>query len=215
MTYSRTIKSLLFGSLVAGLMLSTARANNQQWDFTVYLDDDAIGYHRFSVNREKDKLHVVSEASFDVKFLFFTAYEYRHYNHETWQDGCLLAVNAATDDNGDTQIVKGKQSNGNFRFSSPDAQQDLTGCIRSFAYWSPALLQTTRLLNPQTGQYQKIDFQHLGPDVIEVQNQSREANRYQIRNPEFVIDLWYSDDNQWLALESTTKQGARLRYRIQ
>jgi hypothetical protein len=211
------LKLFLLISVLFGILLSptAVHARTQEWNFTVYLDEDEIGYHHFTVNHRHEQLHVTSEARFDVRFLFFTAYQYRHYNHEVWQDGCLLKVNAATDDNGEQLRVHAQVENRDFKFSQPQPGRELSGCIRSYAYWSPELLKTSRMLNTQTGEYQPVKVEQLGKDIIQVRNQPQQATRYQIRNDEFVIDVWYSDDNRWLALESSTKHGARLRYRIQ
>jgi hypothetical protein len=40
------------------------------------------------------------------------------------------------------------------------------------------------------------------------------ARRYALRGEKIAIDLWYSLDNDWLALESTTSGGRRVRYQI-
>lgn len=196
------------------LASSGMNTDEKQWHFTVYLDDREIGYHRFTVDRQSEQWQVISEARFDVKVWFINAYEYRHYNRETWREGCLVEINAATDDNGELSQVKAQRRNTKLVFSRPE-EKTLDGCIRSFAYWSPGLLDSPRLLNTQTGEYQDVEVLRLGKDSVTVRNQIREANRYRIRHEKFVIDLWYSDDDHWLALESSTESGATLRYRIQ
>ena len=214
----KTLMLMLFLMLTAftGTSLASTVVSNfdREWHFTVYLDDREIGYHRFVVDYDAEHKRVVSEAQFDVKIWFINAYEYRHYNLETWKDGCLVKVNAATDDNGELSQVVAQHSDGQLVFSRPDKKQ-LEGCIRSYAYWSPDLLDTQRLLNTQTGEYQDVQVDYIGQDNVMVRNRLQDAKRYQIRNAEFVIDLWYSDDNQWLALQSSTENGATLRYRIQ
>jgi len=41
------------------------------------------------------------------------------------------------------------------------------------------------------------------------------AYRYRLSGEDLKIDLWYSPDNHWLALESTLEGGRKLRYRMQ
>ncbi|MDY6979998.1 MAG: DUF6134 family protein [Pseudomonadota bacterium] len=202
--------------LLPALTLASSGMNSadRQWHFTVYLDDKAIGYHRFRVTHDAEQQQVISEARFDVRFWFINAYEYRHYNRETWRDGCLIEVDAATDDNGELSQVRARRDNGQLNFSRPE-NKSLEGCVRSFAYWAPQYLDSARLLNTQTGEYQDVEVVRLGKDDVTVGGQVQQANRYRIRNEKFSIDLWYSDQNQWLALESTTERGATLRYRIQ
>jgi hypothetical protein len=40
------------------------------------------------------------------------------------------------------------------------------------------------------------------------------AKRYKLKSDKLNIDLWYSDENQWLALNSITKDGTNLRYQM-
>ena len=69
--------------LWAGLLASSAGAT--EWNFRALLDDKPIGTHRFSVVTQGDERQVVSEASFKVRFLGFTAYHYRHQATEQWR----------------------------------------------------------------------------------------------------------------------------------
>ncbi|MDR9435935.1 MAG: DUF6134 family protein [Thiohalophilus sp.] len=193
---------------------SDMNSADREWHFTVYLDDKEIGYHRFSVTRDGEKRRVISEARFDVRFWFINAYKYRHYNREIWRNDCLIEVDAATDDNGELSQVRARRDDDQLNFSRPE-NKSLAGCIRSFAYWVPQYLDSPRLLNTQTGEYQDVELMPLGKDDVTVGGQVQQANRYRIRNEKFRIDLWYSDQDQWLALESTTEGGATLRYRIQ
>jgi hypothetical protein len=42
-----------------------------------------------------------------------------------------------------------------------------------------------------------------------------EAQAWRIKARDMQIDLWYSEDNQWLALQSPTEGGRLLRYELQ
>ena len=79
-------------SLCAASLASTETADTREWAFRVYLDKSEIGSHTFTVTDFGDDREITTEAEFDVKFLFFTAYEYRHKNTERWGDGCLETI---------------------------------------------------------------------------------------------------------------------------
>jgi hypothetical protein len=53
-----------------------------------------------------------------------------------------------------------------------------------------------------------------GEEALLVRGNPVMARRYALRGPDLAIDLWYSPSNEWLALESTTEGGRRLRYQI-
>ena len=62
--------------------------------FDVFLDGKKIGYHRFEIDGSRSNADVRSEAKFDVKFLFLTAFSYRHSARENWTGGCLEEIEA-------------------------------------------------------------------------------------------------------------------------
>ena len=109
-----------------------------------FLGDKEIGFHKFMVTPHKDQTYVSSEANFDVKFLFISAYTYLHQNSEVWKGDCLQAINATTDDNGDTLFVRGKYRDQGLNLQTHNGQQNLEGCVKTFAYWDPSLLKSNK-----------------------------------------------------------------------
>jgi len=196
-------------------LVPTVGANTErEWRFKVYLDEQEIGYHRFQVRDQGDSRVVHSDARFDVKVLFFTAYRYDHQNREHWHDGCLRAIRANTDDNGTTYAVQGESVGDRFLVAAGPQTAQLPSCVRTFAYWNLSLLQHSRLLNAQTGEYVDVAIEHLGPETVKVGGIDVPARAYRLRAEKFDIKLWYSLDDRWLALDSTTEDGHRLRYRL-
>src|SRR5690606_6759466 len=94
-------------------------------------------------------------------------------------------------------------------------QQLLPGCVFSFAYWDQAMVERTQLLNAQDGEYVTVSIQGGVSDSITVGERVVPAQRYELRSEKLSIDLWYSSSGRWLALESRTPRGQRLRYRLQ
>ena len=70
------------------------------------------------------------------------------------------------------------------------------------------------MLNSQTGEIVDVDISFVADEKILVRNKMVNAKRYELKSDEFNIDLWYSDKDEWLALNSTTKDGTMLRYQI-
>jgi hypothetical protein len=207
-----SITRIAFVVLLVTLPGGAVAGQTKHYDFRVFLDDKDIGHHRFSVSSVDARTHVTSEARFDVKFLFMTVYEYLHSNSEVWEQDCLRTIRATTDDNGETLSVAGQYRDDHLLLETPVGQQKLEGCIRTFAYWDPDLLTSGRLLNPQTGEIVPVSIEPLGESTVDVRGERVPARRLRLNNHEFAIDLWYSADEEWLALESTTENGRRLRY---
>ena len=199
------------------LLLGSAHASTddaREWRFTVYLDENPIGFHNFRVEDAAGDRVVASDAEFDVKFLFFTAYRYEHENRETWSSGCLEGLESRTDDNGELFRVRARKRDNAFVIDSRDGESEIAGCVKSFAYWDPSFLTADRLLNAQTGEYLDVVVSDLGSDRVAVRGEERDARRYRITASGLTIDVWYSPDREWLALASIT-DGGRLSYVIQ
>jgi hypothetical protein len=189
-------------------------ARSQSWDFSVHLDGDKIGYHRFEVTDLGDERRVRSEAKFDVRLLFINAFRYRHENTEIWSDGCLRKIEAKTLANGRKLSVSGTQVQDEFIVDDGSERNALTDCVMTFAYWDPDFLQQTRLLNSQSGEYVDVEVESLGSRPITVRGDEVQAVAYRLTANKMQLTLWYSEDNEWLALESVAKGGRVIRYEL-
>jgi len=200
----------LFAALIAP---GSAATSNREWRFEVYLDDEPIGYHSFRLSSEAQTQHLHSEARLRVKVLGLTLYTYAHQSRELWQADCLQRVDASTDDNGTDFRVRGQRRGQQLLLASQSGETRIPGCVMTFAYWNPAILEQQRLLNVQTGEYVPVSVAQLGKSTIEVDGHAVPATHYRIATAENDIELWYSTDHDWLGLRSTTRGGRQLDYR--
>ena len=212
----RIVMAFLYIGLVAALLSSPARADRDQktMTFDVFLDGKKIGYHRFDIDGTESDAAVRSEASFDVKFLFVTAFRYRHVTNESWSGGCLTEIDANTNSNGKQLQLSGALTETGFLLETGEQEAALPGCVMTFAYWNPGFLEQPRLLNPQTGEYLDVDVKELGEGLVSVNGQEVQARSVRITARKMDITLWYSTDEEWLALESVAKGGRIIRYEL-
>lgn len=194
----------------------TVHAANGSWTFRVLLGDSDIGEHRFTLSEQGGQRSMRIAAAFAVKLLGLTVYRYRHEANEQWAGDCLAGLDAETDDNGTPLKVSAKPSADRMlAVESPQGTAQLGPCVMSFAYWNPAMLQQTALLNAQSGKLEAVRVKALGEESISVRGQAVPARHYAIEGLERPIHLWYSLQGDWLALESTVAGGKRLRYVLQ
>jgi hypothetical protein len=197
----------------AELFASAAGAPQKEWRFRVYLDDKEIGSHNFYLTESQDGQQLRSEAQFVYKLLFVKLYEYQHSNTETWQGECLAGIESETDANGKPYRVSGERADGGFRVVGSKGEAVLPDCVMTFAYWNPDFLQQQRLLNTQNGEYVEIEVRPPAADTLAVRGAELPAQRYSLKAGDLEIDLWYSPDREWLALETLTG-GRKLRYEL-
>jgi hypothetical protein len=200
-------------AVVADPAAAAGNTETRSWDFEVLLDGKQIGYHTFSLAEEGEQRVLESKASFDVKFLFINAFSYRHQATEVWNDNCLQSIDAMTDSNGKQLSVSGQSYEQGFELQQP-ADNKLTGCVKSFAYWNPAVLDAEKLLNAQTGQYEDVVASFEREETVEVAGEPVNALRYRLATRGGDITLWYSSETQtWVGLEAPAKGGRMLSYR--
>lgn len=187
----------------------------QDWSFEVYLDQQKIGTHSFSL----DQNQLQSRANFKVKVLFINAYRYQHQADEQWQGNCLSQLTAHTEENKEITDVKGAIQNNQFVLEKHGSAQTLPGCIMTFAYWNPEILKQSRLLNPQNAEYLDVTVTDEGSKTIEVKGQTTLTHQYRLNGrlkgkDKLKITLWYDQQQQWVALESITPEGYKIKYKL-
>lgn len=208
-----SIALLVFSSsLHAGQTGAEPEARGSTWKFDVYLDDREIGYHHFHVAEAGETRQIKSVASFDYRLLFVPLFRYEHENREIWQGDCLHSIESFTDSNGEEFRVSGRQSAAGFQVSTIAGEATLPECVMSFAYWNPAFLEQPTLLNTQNGEFLPVSVTGPTAEELDINGTWVTANRFGLSAGTLRIELWYSEDREWLALESEVRGGRKLRY---
>lgn len=189
-------------------------AGDQEWRFRVYLDDKEIGYHDFVLQEMDNQRKLQSEANFEYRLLFVKLFGYEHENTETWAGDCLTGIESKTDANGKPFEVSGALQGDRFILSGTAGDTELPSCSMTFAYWNPVFLQQDRLINVQNGEVLDIEVSEPERVQLEVRGVMQTAWRYQLGAGEMNIELWYSENHEWLALETDARGGRRLRYQL-
>jgi len=194
------------------LASSGAGAATKEWRFRVYLDDREIGYHHFHLTVNDTATHLISKAELEVTFLKIPVFTYRHDNIESWNGECLQSITSETDENGELYSVNGNAGNDGFRVSGSAGETVLPDCISTFAYWDRSFLQRSNLLNSQTGEYIDVRVDYLGERLISSGDTTLPAHQYRLETDDLELEVWYSQQGHWLALQSTVEGGRLLRY---
>lgn len=191
---------------------SGQESDGTTWRFRVFLDDREIGYHHFFLAGSGEHRQLRSEAHFEYRLMFLKLFDYEHENLETWSGNCLQSIRSRTDSNGELYAVHGRRAGNAFRVEANTGSSALPECVMSFAYWNPDVLSQQRLLNTQDGTYLDVRVSPPIRDELVVDGVAVPSYRYRLEAGELQLDLWYSDQAEWLALESEVAGGRTLRY---
>jgi hypothetical protein len=210
----RAALAITVATLAGGGSAGASPLDSERLTFDVYLDDQEIGYHRYEIRQDRGGTIMQTEADFEVRLLFFTAYEYEHRNSEVWRDGCLKRIDARTNSNGDRYEVAGAWREGSFVLETGPAPVAIDACVRTFAYWDRRLLDAQRLLNSQTGEYVEVELTPLPDDDLELGDRTLPVERYRLTAQGMDIQLAYAaQTGEWVALDTQVRGGRTLRYR--
>jgi len=199
--------------LLCVLACYTSMLFAKEWNFRVSLDNHEIGRHRFVLENDGEQLKLKSEASFDYRLLFFSAFRYDHRDVEFWRDDCLSGLSSITTTNGKAEQVQARRIEDKLLVEYDNRQIEYDGCVKTFAYWNQDILKERRLLNSQTGEYMPVTIDKIGDESINVQGSLKLAERYRINGNRLRIDVWYVGGN-WVALEADTGGGRMLKYQL-
>jgi hypothetical protein len=207
------MRSLLAALLLLACSVPDAHGEVRSWNFRVTLDGREIGQHRFTLTTTGDARELRSEARFDVRVLFVSAYRYLHEAVERWNGGCLDSLVARTETNGERQDVSASARGDRLVVLRPDGREEVKGCVMSFAYWNPQILQAQELLNSQTGELVPVTITAHGDDTIVVRGHTVSAQRHRIVAPRLRLVRGVAV-GLWVALEAPAQGGRRLRYEL-
>jgi hypothetical protein len=205
---------ICFTLLIAACATTASASQSREWSFRVLLDGKDVGNQHFILTDEGERKRLETRAEFKIKFLFATVYRYMHSNVETWEGDCLAEIESSTNANGTPYSVKGQQRNGFFEIVGDGQADKLPECISSFAYWDPSFLERSWLLNTQNGEYLEVEVSEAEPGYRTVRGEKVPAIKYRLAAGELDLELWYSADNEWLALESRTAGDRILTYEL-
>lgn len=211
--------SALAVALSLGATPAVALPPSAEFRFTVLLDGRPIGEHRFTLATTAGGggASVESVARFDVTLLGIPVYRYRHRASERWEGDCLASIDATTDDDGRTTVVRGRRGAAGFAIDvQADAPADAPGappCTMSFAYWHPALADQRRLLDPGSGRLESVSITPLPETSLDVGGRTTPVRGLRITGLARPIDVWY-DGARWVGLDTTVDGARRLSYRI-
>ena len=181
------------------------RADSEIIRFKVFLNDQEVGRHSFTLTEDGSNLRVTSQASMDFKVLLVKKIKYRHLAKEVYKDGCLQSVKSSTQRNNKSTTISAKIIGGKFVVTKAGVDVSLSNCIKSFAYWRPEWLDNEFLFNVETGQYTPITFESQ-------QDSSTGMTHKTLGLPKTDIRLQYSESGAWQSLESDVKVAGKLRY---
>jgi hypothetical protein len=197
--------------VVFGASLATPAAADQTLTFEVLRQGSPIGTHRVTIHEQGDMRRVDIAIDMAVRFAFVTVYRYTHRATETWDGHQLVALEAATDDNGTRTNVAAKAVAGGLAISGSGGSYLAPADTIPSSYWNRAKLERTALLDTQSGKIAATANSLVGPASIEADGRLLNVTKYRVTG-DLQAELGYAEDGSWAALAFEAR-GANIVYR--
>ena len=169
-------------------------------DFTVLRKGKPFGKHVLSFEKdETGALEVTTDVDLQVKFGPITAFKYRLDSVEQWQDGYLVGLNGASNNDGRKGKVAAALDGDELIVESTKYDGALPKTIIPSSHWNRMQVYQERMLSTETGEVLDIEVEVLGDDQVKVGDQTIDATHYRLKS-DLTVDLWYDDQSRWVKL---------------
>ena len=203
--------------MIVPLPIYSLSSNYKVLLFQVYRNQSNIGTHELLINRKGSFTEVNIKIKFDVSFLGFKIYKYRHNNTEKWIGNELILLDSSTDQNGKLMTCTLKKTGDKLDISGTDNTVSLDNLILPSSYWNSVLVKENKqleILNTQDCSFINLNIEFVGKDKIYDGNLS--AFRYKLKGfestgAEVDIDIWYDKYDNWVKMRFL-KDGSTIDY---
>lgn len=187
-----------------------ASADSRTLAFDVLRGGSPIGTHVVSIRTSGPRTEVSIEIDLEVRFAFLTVYRYTHRSRETWSGDRLVALEAATDDNGTRTNVAARAAPDGIAVEGSAGRYVAPADTYPTSYWRRDKVRRTQLLDTQSGKLVSVINTGLGARDMPVDGAAQPVEVYRV-DGELAAEVGYAADGSWATLAFEAR-GARIDY---
>jgi len=186
--------------------------------YSVYRKNQKIGEHTLQFTNNDHKLLVDIESRIVVTVLKLPVFRFNYRSTETWIDGQLQSVDAATNNNGKKHQVSAKRISNNMpHLLLKDKKGNTTTAKIAYTsnHWNSHALTADKMFNTLTGKANDIVLETIGVETISLGNDTKNtitATRYRLAG-KLKTDVWYDNAGRWVQLRFKGEDGNAIEYR--
>lgn len=223
---------LVAGSLAAGALVGAAaaatpddrscgrsapaadpfRLYGDEINFEVRRNGTPVGSHTVRFVREGDRVKTATRFEVAVDVLFITAYRYVYESTATWRDGCLLALDARTDDDGDESVVRVRRSGDRLIFTGPSGTASAAADQLPSEHWDAGVLARNAVINTITGRLNAVDIRRIGTEQVREADGETIAAGHYAYSGELRNEVWYDAEGRWVKMRFAGDDGSIIDY---
>ena len=168
--------------------------------FEVLRKGNPFGKHevRFSED-EQGALQVDVHVRLKAGLGPITLFRYELDSTERWQDGELVSLVGAVNDDGTREKMQAARVGETLRVEGDALSADVEGLVIPASHWNYLAMEQSQLLSSENGELIQVDIQPIGREILEIGGQTIATNKY-LLDSDIDVTLWYDDTGRWLKL---------------
>lgn len=195
-------------TLAVACMPALAKAPEASWSpkagdvirFDVLRKGNPFGTHSvsFDVN---DSGHLIARTEVALKAGIgpITLFQYKLSATEEWQNGELVRLKGAVNDDGKRGSVKAVRDGDMLDVSGSEFDGQVAATTIPASHWNFAQTAANHLLSTEDGEILDVAVSRQGVETIRAGGQMVEATRY-LLDSDIDVTLWYDEAGRWLKL---------------
>ena len=161
-------RSYATGLAIVGC-LAARPARAETYDFQIRCNGNPVGHHTVQVREHDGQMDVKTDVSLDVSLAGIDLYHYRYSDSEHWEDGKLVSMESATNDDGDKMhVAVHRDADGELVIESGDGVKKVPGDTLPASYWNPAVLGKKEVIDSQSGKLVRVSIKPLSDGRFDV-----------------------------------------------
>lgn len=193
---------LLAGAALAlGAGGAAARTASSRREFALYHGDTRIGTKSLAVAQSEGQVDVQLTLDVAVRMFGLTVYRQTVEARERWQEGRLVAAEAATNANGKRMSMRARREGDAVAVDGSAFSGHVSGNPATTSYWSPAFLSRGVWIDLANRRPLRVTARNLGGERFPTVTGSVEAARWRIGGEADPVDLFFDGSGEWVGNE--------------
>lgn len=191
----------------------TEGSANEGRVFAIQRNGEDIGRHEVRFERVDGRLNVRINVSVDYRILFIPVYRFRHEAHEIWDGGALKALQATTDDNGESFDVAVKSQGEVLTLHVNGEETDIETSVVPSSLWRQVMARTGQMIDPADGEVMQVEVEGGEWREILVRGETIRARHY-VMTGGLERELWYDSKGLLVKVQFAGEDGSDLQFRL-
>ncbi len=197
-------------------------SNLNRVEFDIYRNNNHIGKHIFSIEKNGSKLLVKSEINFEIKKFGIVIYKYLLKSTEVFDNGMLIEFNSTTQQNKKQKYVNMKLKNDEYIIDGSSYKGTVPIDYMPGTWWNHSIVSSKAQISPSSGRIIDQNVKFLGKEKIKIGHKIIDTLHFNFtssdkklsKDKKLNMHIWY-EENTLTWVKAYFKKKGEWEYRLQ